>query len=184
MTSQNSRNVADDNRQDAVAQSRQSIRPGEQQLATDPASAPGDAHLVFIGNVRSAWRKGEGVPRNPSEARSAGEPATLCIDVPYRPGLTGLAGFSHIIVLAWLDRARRDLITLHPKHVAAPTGVFSLRAPIRPNPIGLSVARIVSVDVAEGIVTVDAIDFLDGTPIIDLKPYRPGIDSIPGAVVG
>ena len=176
--------MADDKRNDASAQARDDVRPGERRLAIDPASGSGDAHLVFIGNVRSAWHEGIVVPRNPSQARSAGTSASLWIGEPYRPGLAGLAGFSHVIVLGWLHRARRDLITLHPRHVAAPTGVFALRSPVRPNPIGLSVARVLSVDEAAGIVTVDAIDFLDGTPIVDLKPYRPGIDSIPDAVVG
>lgn len=144
----------------------------------------GDAHLVFIGLVRSAWTAHSAAPKNPTRARETGAGARLEIAPPYRAGLAGLAAYSHVIVLGWLDQARRDLVTLHPKHVAEPTGVFALRSPIRPNPIGLSVARILAVDAAAGIVTLDAIDFLDGTPLIDLKPYRPGIDSVPDAVVG
>ena len=55
---------------------------------------------------------------------------------------------------------------------------------MRPNPIGISVARVIALDADAGRITVDAIDFLDGTPLIDIKPYRPGIDSVPDAVVG
>jgi tRNA (adenine37-N6)-methyltransferase len=160
------------------------LRPGEQRLARDPADAPGDAHLVFIGRVRSSWDGVRTAPKNPTRAREAGAPATLEIDEPFRRGLAGLAGTSHIIVVVWLDRAQRDVIMLHPDHVAEPRGVFALRSPVRPNPIGLSVARVLAIDEAAGRIEVDAIDFLDGTPLLDIKPYRPGIDSVPDAVVG
>jgi tRNA-Thr(GGU) m(6)t(6)A37 methyltransferase TsaA len=162
---------------------RSDPRPGEQRLDVDPAGLPGDARLVFIGRVRTTWTDGQPAPKNPARARESGTGAVIEIDPPYRSGLAGLAAYSHVIVLVWLDRARRDLITLSPRHVTAPTGVFALRSPIRPNPIGLSVARIVEADATAGIVRVDALEFFDGTPVIDLKPYRPGIDAVPDAVV-
>ena len=170
-------------------------RPGDVRLVADPAKAAGEAHLVFIGRVRSAHARGEAAPKNPAKAREQGQTATLEIDAQFRPGLEGLAAFSHIIVLGWLDAADRGLIQItRPGSVAAPsvahqqpargpTGVFALRSPVRPNPISVSVARLISVDVAEGRVTIDASDLLDGTPLIDIKPYRPGIDAIPDAVV-
>lgn len=163
---------------------RSDHRPGDTMLAFDPATASGDAHLVFIGRVRSAWSETSAAPKNPREARSARAPAMLEIDAAFRPGLQGLEGTSHIIVVAWLHKARRDAIVLHPAHVTAPRGVFALRSPVRPNPIGISVARVLSVDASSGSITVEGIDFLDGTPLVDIKPYRPGIDSIPDAVVG
>jgi tRNA-Thr(GGU) m(6)t(6)A37 methyltransferase TsaA len=159
------------------------LRPGEVQLATDPATAAGDARVVFIGRVRSSWEAIGDAPKNPTRARESGKGAVIEIDVPFRPGLQGLAGTSHILVVAWLHESRRDVIVVHPKHVPAPRGVFSLRSPVRPNPIGISVARIVEIDEAAGRILIDAIDFLDGTPLLDIKPYRPGIDSIPDAVV-
>ena len=159
-------------------------RPGDTLLAADPGKMAGDAHLVFIGRVRSAWSDTRTAPKNPTAAREAKAPATLEISEPFRAGLLGLEGASHIIVVAWLHRARRDAIVLHPSHLAAPRGVFALRAPVRPNPIGISVARVLSVDSSAGLITVDGLDFLDGTPLVDIKPYRPGIDSIPDAVVG
>ena len=159
-------------------------RPGDRLLATDPADLPGDARLVFIGHVRSAWSDTSAAPKNPTAARQAGAPATLEIAEPFRAGLLGLEGTSHIIVVAWLHRARRDAIVVHPSHVTAPRGVFALRSPVRPNPIGISVARVLSIDASAGRITVDGLDFLDGTPLVDIKPYRPGIDSIPDAVVG
>lgn len=159
------------------------VKPGEIELPFDPARMPGDAHLLFIGRVRSDWATANPPPKNPREARERGLPAHLEIDAPYRAGLLGLGGYSHIIVLAWLHQARRNLAVIKPPHAATPRGVFALRSPVRPNPIGLSVCRLISVDADAGRIDVDAIDFLDGTPLIDVKPYRPGIDAVPDAVV-
>jgi tRNA (adenine37-N6)-methyltransferase len=161
-----------------------SSRTGDIRLAIDPAGLPGDAHVVFIGRVHSAWADTTVAPKNPTAARQTGASATLEIDEPFRAGLRGLEGTSHILVVAWLHKAARDVIGLHPAHASAPRGVFALRSPVRPNPIGISVARVLALDVDAGRITVDAIDFLDGTPLIDIKPYRPGIDSVPDAVVG
>lgn len=152
-------------------------------LPADPAHAKGDAHLVFIGRVRSPWTNEAPRPRNPREAREQGGDARLEIDPPFRPALQGLDRFSHVVVLAWLHAARRDALVIRPPHADAPRGVFSLRSPVRPNPIGLTVARVLRVDQEAGLVEIDAIDFLDGTPLIDVKPYRPGIDAVPDAVV-
>jgi len=158
--------------------------PGEVLLPIDPADADGDAHLVFIGRIRSPWSKDAPPPKNPNEARERGGHARLEIDALFRPALLGLERFSHLIVLAWLHQSRRDALVINPPHADAPRGVFALRSPVRPNPIGLSVARILRVDTTTGTVEIDAIDVLDGTPLVDIKPYRPGIDAIPDAVVG
>jgi len=158
--------------------------PGEVMLDDDPANAAGDAGLIFIGRVRSPWTRAMPRPKNPAEARERGGKARLEIAQPFRPALAGLQKFSHAIVLAWLHEARRDALVIHPPHASAPQGVFALRSPVRPNPIGLTVARILSVDERSGIIELDAIDFLDETPLIDVKPYRPGIDAFPDAIVG
>ena len=70
-----------------------------------------------------------------------------------------------------------------PRHATGPSGTFALRSPARPNPIGLHVAKLVSLDREAGLLTLDAIDALDGTPVIDLKPYFASIDSFPDAVL-
>ena len=160
------------------------LRAGDVPLANDPARAAPDAHLVYIGRICSAWVEGTTTPKNPTEARARSTAARIEILPPFRPGLLGLAAYSHVFVLAWLDGARRDIIVHQPRHLSAPRGVLATRAPVRPNPIGLSVARILAVDVAAGVVILDAIDFRDGTPVLDLKPYRPGIDAIPDALIG
>lgn len=168
----------------ATSPPRRASRPGEVMLPADPAAVKGDAHLVFIGRIRSPWTKDAPPPKNPNEARERGGCARLEIDAPFRPALQGLETYSHVVVLAWLHAARRDALVIHPPHASAPRGVFALRSPVRPNPIGLTVARLLRVDQDAGIVEIDAIDFLDGTPLIDVKPYRPGIDAVPDAVVG
>ncbi len=163
---------------------RRAPRDGEIRLPFDPAASKPDASLVFIGRVRSPWTDPSKMPKNPGRARELGQTATLEIDEPYRQGLTGLDRVSHVIVVAWLHQAERDVIVLKPSHVDEARGAFALRSPVRPNPLGISVVRVLGVDHAAGRIIIDAIDFLDGTPLVDIKPYRPGIDAIPDAVVG
>lgn len=157
-------------------------REGEIALEGDPAAAAGDAHVVFIGRIRSPWTSRAECPKNMAAARATGLAATIEIDPAYRPGLLGLGGASHVVVLSWLGAAARNLIVQMPRHASAPKGVFALRSPARPNPIGLHVARLVSLDGAGGLLALDAIDALDGTPVIDLKPYFASIDSFPEAL--
>lgn len=160
------------------------IRSGEVSLAVDPAAGPGDAGIVFIGRVRSRHGKREDCPKNMAAARENALPASVEIAMPYREGLAGLEGFSHAIVLTWLDRSRRDLIVQKPHHANEPRGVFSLRSPVRPNPVGLHVVELQSLDMANGILHLTAIDVLDGTPVIDVKPYYASTDAIPHATRG
>lgn len=159
----------------------QSARPGEIALPFDPASQAGDAHLVFIGRIRTAWTSRTDAPKNPREARERGLPARLELDAAYRAGLEGLERFSHAIVLYWMHETRRDLIVQAPRHATEPRGVFSLRSPLRPNPIALAVVRLLAIDARAGSIEIDAIDCLDGTPLIDVKPYLPSVDSVPDA---
>ena len=157
------------------------MREGELSLETDPAGMPADAHLVFIGRIASPWKSREECPKNMAQARASGRTAALEVIEPFRSGLAGLAGASHVVILTWLDRAPRDLIVQAPRHMPEPTGVFALRSPVRPNPIGLHVAKLMSLDVGEGMLVLDAIDVLDGTPVIDITPYFPSIDAFPDA---
>ena len=156
-------------------------REGEAALDFDPAELPGDGHIVFIGRVSSPWKSRDECPKNMADARETGKTASVTIDAPYRPGLAGLERFSHVVLLSWFDRSRRDLILQNPRHVDVPRGTFSLRSPVRPNPIGMHIARLVSLDADKGLIGIDAIDLLDGTPIVDVKPYFASIDSFPDA---
>ena len=166
---------------DALAAAENDRRDGEVALAFDPAQRANDAGLVFIGRVRSPWTSRQECPRNLTAAREAGHPARIEIDADYRAGLFGLEGTSHVILLTWLDHARRDLIVQNPRNAGKRRGVFALRSPVRPNPIGLHVVRLAGLDAAAGLLEIDAIDVLDGTPVIDVKPYFAGIDAVPDA---
>jgi tRNA-Thr(GGU) m(6)t(6)A37 methyltransferase TsaA len=115
-----------------------------------------------------------------------GESVHLRIFDQYRDALLGLEGYSHVFVLYWFDRndtpERRRILRVHPRgNQANPlTGVFACRSPNRPNLIGLTLCKVLSV--ADGIVQVDKIDALDGTPIVDIKPYIPSTDSVTGKI--
>ena len=156
-------------------------REGERQLETDPATMPADAHVVFIGRIASPWTRREECPKNMRAARESGRPASLTIDAPYRPGLAGLEGVGHLAILTWLHRAPRTLIVQKPRHATEAKGVFALRSPVRPNPVGLHVVRLTGLDVEAGRLDLEAIDVLDGTPVIDVKPYFASTDSVPEA---
>jgi tRNA-Thr(GGU) m(6)t(6)A37 methyltransferase TsaA len=105
----------------------------------------------------------------------------------YKDALLGLNEFSHLLVFYWFEGndspEKRAILRVHPRgNKENPiTGVFATRSPCRPNLIGLTVCKIKSID--DCIITVDDIDAFDGTPIIDLKPYRPGADCVPDASV-
>jgi tRNA-Thr(GGU) m(6)t(6)A37 methyltransferase TsaA len=156
-------------------------REGEIVLDHDPAMMGDDARIVFIGRIHSPWKTRADCPKNMAAARATGQQATVEIDPAYRPGLLGLAGTSHVVLLSWLGFAPRNLIVQKPRHASSPKGVFALRSPARPNPVGLHVCGLVALDEAAGLLTLDAIDALDGTPVIDIKPYFASIDSFPDA---
>ncbi len=156
-------------------------RDGEVRLPFDPATSPPDAGVIFIGAVQSPWKKREDCPKNLRQAREREEAAYLIIDEPYRPALAGLEAGQYLHILSWLDRAPRDLVAQRPRHADTARGTFALRSPVRPNPIGLHTIKIVSIDLDAGQIGIDAIDLLDGTPLLDLKPYFSSIDAFPEA---
>ncbi|TIS55214.1 MAG: tRNA (N6-threonylcarbamoyladenosine(37)-N6)-methyltransferase TrmO [Mesorhizobium sp.] len=158
-------------------------RNGEKLLETDPATMLPDGHVVFIGRITSPWTTRETCPKNMKAARETGQAATLTVDPLYRDGLLGLERASHVIILSWLQHAPRGLIVQKPRHAAEPKGVFSLRSPARPNPVGLHVARLVALDIGTGRIDLDAIDALDGTPVIDIKPYFASTDAFADASI-
>jgi tRNA-Thr(GGU) m(6)t(6)A37 methyltransferase TsaA len=154
-------------------------RPGETLLPLDPASLPGDAAIVFIGRLRTPWTTRAECPRN---ARQSDATCTIEIDAPYRTALQGVERASHLIVLYWMHEARRDLAVQAPRHAGA-HGTFALRSPVRPNPVALSVVELLGCDAAAGTLTVRGLDCLDGTPLVDIKPYFASVDSRPEASV-
>jgi tRNA-Thr(GGU) m(6)t(6)A37 methyltransferase TsaA len=153
-------------------------RPGEIALSFDPAETAADASVVFIGRIRSPWKTRDECPKNLREARERGQGATVEIDVPWRPGLAGLEAYTHMVLLYWMHESRRDLVVQAPRHKPVPQGVFSLRSPARPNPIALATVRILSIDRDAGRVVIDAIDCIDGTALIDIKPWIETVDGV------
>lgn len=159
------------------------MRDGEEALPFDPANMPGEAHLVFIGQVASPWNDRADCPKNMAAARETARPARALVDEAYRRGLAGLDVTSHVILLTWLGAAGRNLIMQKPRHRPEPTGTFALRSPVRPNPIGVHVVKLLGIDAGAGVLDLEAIDVLDGTPLLDIKPYFTSTDAIPEATV-
>jgi tRNA-Thr(GGU) m(6)t(6)A37 methyltransferase TsaA len=152
------------------------IRPGE--VAT-PLPENFDAGLYFIGRIRTPWKQRDDCPKN---ARESDAVCTIELDPRWADALKGVETCSHIVVLYWMDQARRDLVLQVPHHYGEPRGTFALRSPVRPNPVAMSVARLLRVEGTK--LSVIGLDCLDNTPLVDLKPYFASTDSEPGAVVG
>ena len=124
-----------------------------------------------IGVVRSAHREPDAVP-------GGGAPAEVHVDPAFADALEGIEASSHLFVVAFLDRVRRDQLVVRGRGAARgpPRGVFATRCASRPNPIAITVARLVA---REGLVVrVEDLDLADGTPVLDLKPYVPGQDVV------
>ena len=157
-------------------------RPGEVALDFDPASREADASLVFIGRLQTPWPSRSDCPKNLRQARERGGGAAIVLDPEWRAGLTELTPGGHAIVLYWMDEARRDLIIQKPRHRETAAGVFAIRSPVRPNPIGFAVVHIMEIDQSAGRIEIDAIDARNGTPVIDIKPWLQGVDVPPGQI--
>ncbi len=151
-------------------------RPGEIALDFDPAETAEDGRVVFIGRIESAWKTRDECPKNIARARERGVPATVAIDEAWRQGLRGIEPGDRIVVMYWMHEAPRNLIIQAPRHRPDPVGVFALRSPARPNPIALASVNVLDIDHVSGRITIDAIDCLDGTPVIDIKPWIASID--------
>ncbi len=159
--------------------SAKDIRPGE---VIAPLPAKPDASIYFIGRIHTPWKTRQDAPKNAREARQTGAVCTIEVDPRWQPALAGVETCSHLIVLYWMDQARRDLVVQAPAHYSSGRGTFALRSPVRPNPIALSVVRLMKVTANR--LEVVSLDCLDGTPLLDIKPYFASADSIPDAEVG
>ncbi|MEG2533824.1 MAG: TrmO family methyltransferase [Gordonibacter sp.] len=116
-------------------------------------------------------------------------PAVLRLDPDYREGLVGVEDFGHLVVCWWGHKAdtpdlRAVVDAGRPyRKLDHDLGIFATRSSLRPNPLCLTVVSVLSVDVEEGTVSVPYIDAMDGTPLMDLKPYTPSIDRLENPVV-
>ncbi len=170
------RTKSDDPAGQDAAHDSYGLREGEVAVAL-PARF--DASLYFIGRIHTPWQRRAECPKN---ARESDAVCTIVLDPRWVEGLKGLETASHVIVLYWMDKARRDLVLQAPRHYAEQRGTFALRSPVRPNPIALSVARLLRI--AGNKLSVVGLDCLDNTPLLDIKPYFASTDSVPDASVG
>ena len=133
-----------------------------------------------IGVIHSPFRSARGAPIQSAAAMDI--MGSLEIYEAYAGGLKDLEGFSHIILLYYFHLAGKMRLRLRPFLDEVERGVFATRAPTRPNSIGISVVRLVSRD--DSILTIRGVDMLDGTPLLDIKPYVPRFDVHPGGRIG
>ncbi len=125
-----------------------------------------------IGIIRTPFRDRDGMPIQ--AAAAGGVKGTIELDPEMVPGLRDLAGFSHIMLLYHFHLSRGYSLEVVPFMDTGLRGVFATRAPKRPNPIGVSVVRLAAV--RGNILDIEDVDIIDGTPLLDIKPYVPGID--------
>ncbi len=133
-----------------------------------------------IGIIRSPFEQVEGMPIQPAGASSI--QGRVEVFPEYGEGLKDLDGFSHIFLLYHFHRGDGSELIVTPFMDSHPRGLFSTRAPRRPNPIGLSVVKLLRV--VGTVLHVENVDILDGTPLLDIKPYIPQFDQHPADRIG
>lgn len=126
-----------------------------------------------IGIVHSPFNKVLGVPIQPTAAK--GIEGTVEVFTEFSDGLADLDGFSHIILIYHFHLAQKPKLKVIPYMDDQQRGVFATRAPSRPNPIGISVVRLNRI--VNNILYIQDVDIIDGTPLLDIKPYVPDFDS-------
>lgn len=136
------------------------------EVAIEPPE-PTDAGLVFIGRIETPWTSRMETPR---QGRHDGPVCVIELFEPWVAALKGIEKFERLEVLYWLDRSRRDLVLQSPASNGEVHGTFSIRSPVRPNPIGTSIVILEEVEGA--LLHVRGLDCLTGTPLLDLKPDR------------
>lgn len=126
-----------------------------------------------IGVVHSPFKEPKGTPIQPTSAK--GIRGSIEIFPQYTEGLKDLEGFSHIILIFHFHLAREAALIQKPYMDTERHGVFAIRSPSRPNPIGISVVRLLGID--GNTLHIEDVDIIDGTPLLDIKPYVPEIDA-------
>jgi tRNA-Thr(GGU) m(6)t(6)A37 methyltransferase TsaA len=136
--------------------------------------------LTPIGKIHSPFQKAEGVPIQPRAA--VGVKGTVVLDPIYAEGLQDLEGFSHLILIYEFHKAGEGELLVRPFLDDEIHGVFATRAPRRPNRIGMSVVKLVRIQ--DSTLEVENLDILDGTPLLDIKPYVPDFEFVEDIRVG
>lgn len=145
-----------------------------------PKPVPEEVSARIIGVIRSPYRVPAGTPIQPAFAdRSEGE---VVVQEDLEPALADIEGFDRIWLVYWIDRVGRFKPLVMPYRDTREHGLFATRSPCRPNPIGISVVRLVARD--RNVLRVRGLDILDGTPLLDIKPYVPEFDAHPASKAG
>ena len=130
--------------------------------------------LSPIGTIESPFKELKGMPIQPTGAGDA--EGRILLDETFVEGLSDLEGFSHIILLYWFHRSKGYALKVKPFMDDEFRGLFATRAPRRPNPIGLSVVRLLGIE--HNVLHIRGVDVVDGTPLLDIKPYVPKFDAV------
>jgi tRNA-Thr(GGU) m(6)t(6)A37 methyltransferase TsaA len=133
-----------------------------------------------IGVIHSPFKKREGMPIQPAGAD--GVQGTVEVFQEFTEGLQDLEGFSHIILLYHFHQSTDAVLRVTPFMDSQPRGVFSTRAPKRPNPIGISVVKLIKIEGST--LHIENVDIIDATPLLDIKPYVPEFDHYPADRIG
>jgi tRNA-Thr(GGU) m(6)t(6)A37 methyltransferase TsaA len=126
-----------------------------------------------IGIIHSPFEEPKGTPIQPTGA--GGVEGWVEVFPEYADGLKDLDGFSHIILIYHFHLARSPSLIVKPFMDDQAHGIFAIRAPSRPNPIGISVVRLVGIE--DNVLHIQDVDIVDGTPLLDIKPYVPDFDA-------
>ena len=155
-------------------------KSGRKSRTSNGSFHPRDITYHPIGVIRSPFADLRQMPIQPSGEASA--PGSAEVFPQFTEGLNDLAGFSHVILIYHLHGAHKADLTVTPFLGSEPHGIFATRALTRPNPIGLSIVRLLKIE--GNILHLANLDILDGTPLLDIKPYVPDFDAPSEARVG
>ncbi|MHA1849651.1 MAG: tRNA (N6-threonylcarbamoyladenosine(37)-N6)-methyltransferase TrmO [Candidatus Thorarchaeota archaeon] len=135
--------------------------------------------MKSIGVIRTPFKSSEDIPIQSSKSEVRGH---VEIAPEYLDALKSLDGFSHIILVYWFHRAKPPKMRMKPFLDSEEHGLFSIRAPSRPNPIGISTVKLISIEGTR--LDIEGVDMLDETPLLDIKPFVPEFDNRSQATSG
>lgn len=131
----------------------------------------GEIRFKPIGYIESPYKDLDEIPRQ--SVYASDKTAVIQVLDSFKEGLQGLDQYTHIIILFQFHRSRGYSLTARPHGSQEEKGVFATRSPHRPNPIGLTISRLLHIEGTR--ITIQGVDMVDGTPVLDIKPYSPGL---------
>ncbi|KPJ68878.1 S-adenosyl-L-methionine-binding protein [candidate division WOR-1 bacterium DG_54_3] len=140
----------------------------------------GEIRYKPIGIIHSPFKEAKGTPIQPRAAKDIN--GTVEVFPEYTEGLKDVEGFSHIILIYHFHLSKKLSLKVKPYMDSERHGVFAMRGPSRPNPIGISAVRLLRIE--ENILHIQDVDILDGTPLLDIKPYVPEFDIREASKIG